>query len=178
MITVALGAAITASSMFYDEELAEEGEKEGVRRKARIMSRTIYFSSCGLAALIVSLNVDRLVVILLASVFNGALLPFFSICLLLCINEPCFMSRAPQKGWSNVLMVLSVSISLFLAANTIIGRVLGGVLEQVLQRVLLAAGLALVGMVVLCGCTTLGANLARSWGWKRDKDSGVDSIEG
>ena len=39
------------------------------------------------------LPVDRLVVILVAQVFNGCLLPFFSICLLLCINDEQFMGR-------------------------------------------------------------------------------------
>ena len=36
---------------------------------------------------------DRLVVILVAQVFNGCLLPFFSICLRLCINDEQFMGR-------------------------------------------------------------------------------------
>ena len=40
---------------------------------------------------------DRLVVILVAQVFNGCLLPFFSICLLLCINDEQFMGRCESQ---------------------------------------------------------------------------------
>ena len=46
------------------------------------------------------LPVDRLVVILVAQVFNGCLLPFFSICLLLCINDEQFMGRCESLSRS------------------------------------------------------------------------------
>ena len=67
--------------------------------------------------------VDRLVVILVAQVFNGCLLPFFSICLLLCINDEQFMGRCPQKGWHNVFLVIGVTITLLLASNVIVQKV-------------------------------------------------------
>ena len=66
---------------------------------------------------------DRLVVILVAQVFNGCLLPFFSICLLLCINDEQFMGRCPQKGWHNVFLVIGVTITLLLASNVIVQKV-------------------------------------------------------
>ena len=67
--------------------------------------------------------VDRLVVILVAQVFNGCLLPFFSICLLLCINDEQFMERNPQKGWHNIFLVIGVTITLLLASNVIVQKV-------------------------------------------------------
>ena len=86
---------------------------------------------------------DRLVVILVAQVFNGCLLPFFSICLLLCINDEQFMGRwesqtffpknsmssltifprCPQKGWHNIFLVIGVTITLLLASNVIVQKV-------------------------------------------------------
>ena len=57
--------------------------------------------------------------------FNGCLLPFFAICLLLCLNDPQFMSSSPQKGWANIFLVISVSLTLFLASNVIVLKVEG-----------------------------------------------------
>ena len=62
-------------------------------------------------------------VILIAQVFNGCLLPFFAICLLLCINDEQFMGRRPQKGWNNVFLVIGVTITLLLASNVIVQKV-------------------------------------------------------
>ena len=67
---------------------------------------------------------DRLVVILIAQVFNGCLLPFFSICLLLCINDEQFMGKNPQKGWNNIFLVIGVTITLLLASNVIVQKVI------------------------------------------------------
>jgi Mn2+/Fe2+ NRAMP family transporter len=63
------------------------------------------------------------VVILVAQVFNGCLLPIFSICLLICINDEQFMGSAPQKGWSNVFLVISVTFTIFLAGNVFVQKV-------------------------------------------------------
>ena len=65
----------------------------------------------------------RVQIILIAQVFNGCLLPFFSICLLLCINDEQFMGRCPQKGWHNVFLVIGVTITLLLASNVIVQKV-------------------------------------------------------
>ena len=45
-----------------------------------------------------SFSVDRTYVILIAQVFNGCLLPLFSSCLLLCLNDKQFMAGKPQSG--------------------------------------------------------------------------------
>ena len=123
-------------------------------------------------------SVDRLVVILVAQVFNGCLLPFFSICLLLCINDDQFMGKAPQKGWNNMFLVLGVTVTLLLASNVIVqkvggvilppgwshcshSQVLSSVLTVVWHRILLALGLAVAIMVTLSVSTSLGGSLLR-----------------
>ena len=67
--------------------------------------------------------VDRILVILVAQVFNGCLLPIFSVCLLICINDEKFMGSSPQKGWSNILLVISVTFTIFLAGNVLVQKV-------------------------------------------------------
>ena len=108
-------------------------------------------------------SADRTVVILIAQVFNGVLLPFFSICLLLCINDTQFMSRAPQQGWANTFLTLSVSITLFLASNVVIQKIFGSLIGETYIRLLLAGGLALVILVLLLVFTSLGRDLLRSF---------------
>ena len=102
---------------------------------------------------------DRTLVVLVAQTFNGCLLPFFSMCLLLCLNDPQFMSSSPQPGWANVFLASSVVIALFLASNVIIQKILGTVLTAVSARLGIAIGLAVGIMAALCGSTSLGKEL-------------------
>merc|ERR1719295_2367834 len=83
----------------------------------------IIFVMVIIATVVISANADRTLVILIAQVFNGCLLPFFSICLLLCLNDPQLMGKSPQKGWANILLVVSVTITLFLASNVILSKI-------------------------------------------------------
>ena len=64
-------------------------------------------------------------------VFNGVLLPFFSICLLLCINDSQFMGSRPQTGWANGFLIVSVTITLFLASNVLIQKIIGAYINVV-----------------------------------------------
>ena len=73
-------------------------------------------------------SADRTLVILIAQVFNGCLLPFFSTCLLLCLNDSQFMSSRPQPGWANLTLLISVLITLFLASNVVIQKMFGSLL--------------------------------------------------
>merc|ERR1711872_1179013 len=82
----------------------------------------------GIATVVISTNVDRILVILVAQVFNGCLLPIFSVCLLLCVNDEQFMLSAPQKGWSNVFLVTSVTFTMFLAGNVLVEKTLSWLL--------------------------------------------------
>ena len=106
---------------------------------------------------------DRTLVVLVAQTFNGCLLPFFSMCLLLCLNDPQFMSSSPQPGWANVFLVSSVVITLFLASNVIIQKILGTVLTAVSGRLGVAIGVAVGIMTVLCTTTSLGRELVLSF---------------
>ena len=108
------------------------------------------------------LSADRTVVILIAQVFNGCLLPFFSICLLLCINDQTFMASDPQKGWANIFLAVSVTITLFLASNVVIQKIFSSFIQVVYVKLILAGSLALVIMAVLLVTTSLGRDLLRS----------------
>ena len=74
------------------------------------------------------ISADRTLVILIAQVFNGCLLPFLSSLLLICINDPQFMGERPQPVWANVLLVVSVMITMFLASNVIIQKIFASLL--------------------------------------------------
>ena len=73
------------------------------------------------------------------------------------------MSSSPQPGWANVFLVSSVIITLFLASNVIIQKILGTVLTAVSGRLGVAIGLAVGIMTVLCGVTSLGRELILSF---------------
>ena len=78
---------------------------------------------CKSLYLFCNVSVDRTGVILVAQVFNGCLLPFFSTCLLLCLNDQQFMRTSPQPLWANLFLVTSVIITMFLANNAIIQKI-------------------------------------------------------
>ena len=121
-------------------------------------------STCIRTEMIFFCSADRTLVILIAQVFNGCLLPFFSTCLLLCLNDSQFMSSRPQPGWANLTLLISVLITLFLASNVVIQKIFGSLLAGN------AAGLRLgiAGLVAVCAITaiviftSLKRDLARS----------------
>lgn len=129
---------------------------------------TIMTSMVLIAVVVISANAPRVGVILIAQVFNGCLLPFFSICLLLCLNDDEFMNKSPQKGWSNIFMFVSVSITLFLTSNVLIQKILGSVITNVSARLGISLGVAIVVMICLTVFTSLGKGLHRSFStWKK-----------
>ena len=110
--------------------------------------------------------VDRLVVILVAQVFNGCLLPFFSTLLLLCLNDEQFMGDRPQPLWPNILLVFSVLITMFLANNAIVQKIFGSLLtcaDCVTIRLAVAAGAAVIEMILVILLTSLKRDLSRSF---------------
>jgi len=215
MLTVPLGAALTADSIFSDDETEEEtlqspfasdkmkGQdnpnfqaENGIQLKRassrldnnmismdetmveenRKMPRWIYMSiMVGMVIIAAVTNScidtdERQTVILIAQVFNGVLLPFFSICLLLCINDPQFMGSRPQTGWANTFLVVSVTITLFLASNVIIQKVLAAIESyhpqasvQVEYKLVMAGVAALIIMTILQLTTTLAKDIVRSF---------------
>lgn len=196
MLTVPLGAALTADSVFsddipddgktYTEKIGTDNpnfEDDDMNQKnvenntkinidntpieAQKLPRWAYlgiiFVMVIIATVVISANADRTLVILIAQVFNGCLLPFFSTCLLLCLNDHQFMSASPQPGWANLFLLVSVTITLFLASNVIIQKVFGSFLTGVSVRLGVAIGVALGAMAVICGVTSLGRDLLQSF---------------
>jgi len=196
MLTVPLGAALTADSVFSEErdedeikgavekigtdnpnfedddtnqkkpEKSTKVELEVEQTKPQKLPRFAYmgiiFVMVLISTVVISANADRTLVILIAQVFNGCLLPFFSTCLLLCLNDLQFMSPSPQPGWANLFLLASVTITLFLASNVIIQKVLGSVLTGVSVRLGLAVGCAIGLISVICFVTSLGRDILRS----------------
>jgi len=189
MLTVPLGAAITADTVFSEvgEQKVENDdnyadfqvdgdpneqnfqmnlEDENANNPPKRLSWSVYFGiiliEVVFSTVIISLNVDRTMVILVAQTFNGCLLPFFSMCLLLCLNDPQFMSSAPQPGWANVFLVISVLITLFLAANVVIQKVAVNLATSVSARLVAGAVIAVGMMAALCSVTSLGKELLLS----------------
>jgi len=196
MLTVPLGAALTADSVFSeekeedkkgkiekigmdnpnfeDDELSQKKSEKSTKVEMEVDNAEgqkfprfaylgIIFVMVTISTVVISANADRTLVILIAQVFNGCLLPFFSTCLLLCLNDLQFMSPSPQPGWANLFLLASVTITLFLASNVIIQKVLGSVLTGVSVRLGLAVGCAIGGMSVICFVTSLGRDLLRSF---------------
>merc|ERR550539_467750 len=173
MLTVPLGAALTADSVFSDRpssqtkagadnptyEEDEEPKKSTKPTSQGLESETllpqklphkiylgIMFVMVIIATIVISANADRTYVILVAQVFNGCLLPFFSTLLLLCLNDEQFMGDRPQPLWANILLVFSVLITMFLANNAIVQKIFGSLLtcpDCVTIRLAVAAGAAL-----------------------------------
>merc|ERR1712012_605958 len=175
-LTMPIGATVLIESVWFHQERPDEEKAEGrvvaelevkeksggavseipskalVERRCFVMKQTINFAMVIIATVVISTNVDRLVVILVAQVFNGCLLPFFSICLLLCINDEQFMGRCPQKGWANVFLVVSVTITLFLASNVILSKIfslIAGTTVALRLVVALCVALAIITILFL-----------------------------
>ena len=106
---------------------------------------------------------DRTKIIEIAQVFNGCLLPFFSMCLLVCLNDSQFMAKSPQKGWSNLLLLVSVTITFFLASNVVVGKIAGKASISVAARLGIALGIAVVIMTLACTLTSLGREIIKSF---------------
>lgn len=135
--------------------------------KLKNLPRPVYWGIISIEVLVsvivISLNAPRVQVILVAQVFNGCLLPFFAICLLLCINDNQFMGKSPQKAWANVFMVVTVGFTLFLAFNVLTQKLLGPFLPLVSVKLAIALVLSLTVMTLLCTITSLGKDLTRSF---------------
>ena len=126
------------------------------------------FFYCPTKLLQLFFSADRTYVILVAQVFNGCLLPFFSSCLLLCLNDAQFMKASPQPLWANLFLVISVMITMFLANNAILSKIFGKLLEKHVSdpttvRLGVAAGAAIIEIFLMGICTSLGRDLWRSF---------------
>eukprot|EP00095_Tigriopus_kingsejongensis_P000562 maker-scaffold776_size99073-snap-gene-0.18 protein:Tk00562 transcript:maker-scaffold776_size99073-snap-gene-0.18-mRNA-1 annotation:"hypothetical protein AURANDRAFT_62184" len=197
MLTVPLGAAITADSLFtikrdteaslgetnpvakpdmleletpkpLDQDLSKSSTAIMVKEEMnQTLPRWIYqgimIVIVLIAVIVISADFPTEDVIQVAQVFNGCLLPFFAICLLLCLNDEQFMEKAPQKWWSNIFLVLAVTITLFLALNVFIQNIFGSLISDPAIKFGIAGGLAPTVIVLLCVSTSLGKDLLRSF---------------
>jgi len=167
-------AAVPLNNKTGTVEDMEEGSVV-VRRANRQLPRPVYWAIISsmvlISTVVISLNAPRVHVILVAQVFNGCLLPFFAICLLLCLNDQQFMSSSPQSTWANCFLFTSVTITMFLASNVFLGKMFGAFFNLgVYLQMGLAAGAACVGMLAICLFTSLGSDLVLShteWRAKR-----------
>ena len=100
--------------------------------------------------------------ILVAQVFNGCLLPLFSTCLLLCLNDRSLMSASPQSGPANLALVLCVTLTFVFTANVLLQKLLGHLITSVSTRLGLALGMGGLGMTLVCLLTSLGRDIITS----------------
>jgi len=157
--------SLSTSMTSHHKELEEEcaGEDKVLKTLPRVVYWGIISVMVAIATLVISLDAPRVEIILIAQVFNGCLLPFFAICLLTCLNDPQFMSSSPQKGWANIFLLISVTITIFLASNVIIQKVFGHLVDGIHIKFGIAGGISLVTISLLCCVTSLGRDLIKSW---------------
>lgn len=159
------------------KELQLECEKEG--KELKTLPRPVYWTiisvMVAVSTLVISLDAPRVQIILIAQVFNGCLLPFFAICLLVCLNDPQFMSSSPQKGWANIFLLISVTITMFLASNVLIQKLFGHLIGGLIHlKMGVALSVALLSMLALCLTTSLGKDLLSSWRKPRVPEVGLE----
>jgi len=153
MLTVVIGSALCAEGLIVTER-----QDPHTGKKAKLPRRgfwSIAFSMVAIAMMTIVLNAPRPSVILVAQLFNGILLPFYSLALLLCITDPEFMSSSPPKRWSILALVASVTVTLILAWRVILEHgaillsvIIGVNLHEDRQLLLfIAAVLGLLSMV-------------------------------
>jgi len=157
--------SLTTSIISHHKELEMECGEEG--KVLKTLPRVVYWGiisvMVAIATIVISLDAPRVEIILIAQVFNGCLLPFFAICLLTCLNDPQFMSSSPQKGWANIFLLISVTITIFLASNVIIQKVFGHLVDSLYLKFGIAGVISVVTISILCCVTSLGKDLIKSW---------------
>jgi manganese transport protein len=150
-ITCPLGAALTAEQILYDDRTSLSSGTTASRvteysvldakpaaagvltaplswswlqkwQRGGLFFRGSLFISVGVSIVISSANMDTVSVILFAQVVNGLLLPFVATSLFLCLNDPAIMPR-PVLVRDNVLMLVCVGITIFLASYLVLDQI-------------------------------------------------------
>lgn len=75
----------------------QQYDMDNLKTMPRWVYQFIMLSIIVTATVVIAAGSDTQMVIQVAQVFNGCLLPFFSCCLLLCLNDLQFMGNNPQK---------------------------------------------------------------------------------
>jgi len=152
-----------SSSQPAELGLTIDNQTEEPNKLPRWIYLSIMFVMVIISVVVISANADRTYVILVAQVFNGCLLPFFSTCLLLCLNDQQFMKTSPQPLWANIFLVTSVLITMFLANNALMQEIFGDMLQSISIRLGVAVGAAFFEMFLVSVLTSLGKDLWRSF---------------
>lgn len=119
MLTVVLGIVSAAEGLVLSPKDGESGALPKIPRRA---FWSIAFSTVLVAMAAIIANLPRVTVILVAQLFNGILLPVYSLALLMCITDRQFMGSQPPKRCSLLLLIGSVTVTLVLAWRVIIEK--------------------------------------------------------
>jgi len=119
MLTSVLGVVSAAEGLVLSPKDVESGAMPQLPRRA-FWSIAFSIVLIGMAAIIA--NLPRVTVILVAQLFNGILLPVYSLALLMCITDSQFMGSEPPKRCSLLLLISSVTVTLVLAWRVIIEK--------------------------------------------------------
>ncbi len=177
MLTTIIASALAAEGLIMKHQDADTGKKTQLPRRG---FWSIAFSMVAIAMMTIVLNAPRPSVILVAQLFNGVLLPVYSLALLLCITDPQFMSSSPPKRWSILALVGSVTVTLTLAWRVILEHgaillsVIGVNLHEDRQLLLfIAAVLGLLSMVAFWTFARCGQKEICAHDFSSDEGSSV-----
>ncbi|XP_040573501.1 divalent metal cation transporter MntH [Lepeophtheirus salmonis] len=147
--------------------MASQEDLPSIKQELKTFPRWIYMTLIliivVIAVIVSSANLPTVDVIQVAQVFNGCLLPFFATCLLLCLNDPQFMSKQPQTWWNNIFLLVSVTITLFLAANVFVHNIMNFLITDEKIKMSIAGGVALIVMAIVTFTTSLSTELRKSF---------------
>ncbi|CAE7323226.1 unnamed protein product [Symbiodinium natans] len=119
MLTVIMGSAMASEGLLLQPTQDAEGQLVQPKLKPRSYW-SIAISMVSIAVFVICVNLPRPSVILVAQLFNGILLPFYCISLLLCLTDNTFMADAPQSLFANVCLYASVTVAFILAWRVVV----------------------------------------------------------
>eukprot|EP00913_Durusdinium_trenchii_P030515 g28584.t1 len=120
MLTTILGVVLAAEGLVLPPgKDIENGAMSKISKKA-FWSIAVTMVCIAMTAIIA--NLPRPTVILVAQLFNGILLPVYSLALLFCVTDRRFMGSAPQTRCGNLSLVAAVTVTLILAWRVIIEK--------------------------------------------------------
>ena len=114
-MTAPLAAALTARSLFANEDTAEDWEEKTWRFRA------VWLAVLATGLLFGLLDIKPIPVIILAQALNGILLPLVAVFLLLIVNDRSLMGEeGANNQMTNIAMLLVVMITLVLGMSGIL----------------------------------------------------------
>jgi len=141
-ITCPLGISLTAQQVFldgrdeadHDAQNVDNGQtnigffprnwdRKGWRTSGKYYNWTM-IACVGISVLAAAVGADTVVVIFLASIINGLLLPIIAVLLFFCLNDPRIMPlhEIPSK-FMNCCLIMCMFVSIVLAFNEIMNKI-------------------------------------------------------